>query len=77
MTCRGCGGPVEWKGPISRLTHTECLNCGGINCQEIEDHGSSDGSVDEGAWLTPDLVKAVLRAGEDLSAPKGHGVGWP
>jgi hypothetical protein len=67
---------MEWKGPMSALTHAECLNCGGINCQELEVVESSETCVDEGAWLTPELVVAVLRAGEDLT-PKGHGVGWP
>jgi hypothetical protein len=36
MTCEHCGGLVEWKGPISNLTHTECLRCGGRNCQVPE-----------------------------------------
>lgn len=40
MICATCFGPVEWKGPFSNLTHTECLDCGRINNQmvdEIED----------------------------------------
>jgi len=36
MICARCGGYVEWKGPLSNLTHTECAKCGGINCQEPE-----------------------------------------
>lgn len=37
MTCKFCGGYVEWKGPLVALTHTECSGCGCVNCQEIED----------------------------------------
>ena len=33
MTCEKCGGYVEWKGPMINLTHTECADCGGVNCQ--------------------------------------------
>lgn len=33
MTCSRCNGYVEWKGPLSNLTHTECSDCGGTNCQ--------------------------------------------
>jgi hypothetical protein len=44
MTCSICGGYVEWKGPFSNLTHTECAKCGGINCQEPEDDEESDSS---------------------------------
>ncbi len=36
MICQRCGGRVEWKGPLTNLTHTECLECGGKNCQEPE-----------------------------------------
>jgi len=46
MTCSKCGGCVEWKGPISNLTHTECAKCGGINCQEPEVQTDDDESVD-------------------------------
>ena len=34
MICAGCGGSVEWKGPLSALTHTECEACGAIDNQE-------------------------------------------
>ena len=37
---------MEWKGPISNLTHTECAKCGGINCQEPEVQTDDDESVD-------------------------------
>jgi len=36
MICQDCGGPVEWKGPLSALTHTECARCGAINSQVPE-----------------------------------------
>lgn len=36
MKCSKCGGYVEWKGPLTNLTHTECAKCGSINCQEPE-----------------------------------------
>lgn len=37
MICANCGGYVEWKGPITSLTHTQCLGCGGMNCQLRDD----------------------------------------
>jgi len=37
MECSNCGGPVEWKGPFSNLTHTECLNCGSVNSQVVDE----------------------------------------
>lgn len=36
MTCSFCGGRVLWMGPLINLTHTQCQNCGQINCQEPE-----------------------------------------
>lgn len=48
MTCSLCGGYVEWKGPLVSLTHTECHDCGGINCQEVEE---PDFSLDELEWI--------------------------
>lgn len=37
MTCKICGGIVEWRGPLTNLTHTECISCGGLNSQELEE----------------------------------------
>ncbi len=37
MICSICGGQVEWRGKLSALTHTECLDCGETNCQEINE----------------------------------------
>ena len=37
MRCEQCGGLVTWRGPLRALTHTECHNCGGVNCQVVED----------------------------------------
>lgn len=50
MTCERCGGYVEWKGPLTNLSHTQCANCGGINCQvhepiDIEDAGDSEAFI--------------------------------
>jgi len=49
MTCKFCGGYVEWKGPLTALTHTECEGCGCVDCQEEDwdidadpDHDSHD-----------------------------------
>lgn len=37
MICSICGGHnVTWRGPLANLTHTECSDCGGTNCQEVE-----------------------------------------
>jgi len=36
VICSICGGRVEWQGPLSNLTHTKCLSCGEINCQEVD-----------------------------------------
>ena len=36
MECSDCGSSVEWKGPLTNLTHTECLNCGAINNQLLD-----------------------------------------
>lgn len=37
MICSYCNtATVEWKGPMSALTHTECSNCGRTNCQITE-----------------------------------------
>lgn len=41
MVCENCGGEVTWRGPIINLTHTQCANCGGVNCQ-IADQPEDD-----------------------------------
>lgn len=33
MTCKICGGPVTWRGPIGRLEFTQCAQCHAVNCQ--------------------------------------------
>ncbi len=34
MICSHCKTlTVEWKGPLTALTHTECSSCGRTNCQ--------------------------------------------
>ena len=42
MQCELCGGLVTWRGPLSALTHTECENCGGQNCQVAEPAEDAD-----------------------------------
>ena len=43
MICQRClTNTVSWKGPITRLSHTECSNCGGRNCQVPEPQGEGD-----------------------------------
>jgi Zn ribbon nucleic-acid-binding protein len=49
MKCSICGGYVEWKGPLSNLTHTECAKCGGKNCQLPEEQEERE--HDEGVLL--------------------------
>lgn len=53
MICGRCGGVrVEWKGPWSALTHTECPDCGAVNSQAVEpeagecQHCDGDGRVE-------------------------------
>ena len=53
MKCSVCGGYVEWKGPLLNLTHTECSECGGINCQEPEVENVNCSGC--GGEITPDL----------------------
>jgi DnaJ-class molecular chaperone len=37
MICSKCGGSVEWKDPLTNLTHTQCARCRAVNCQAAED----------------------------------------
>ncbi len=48
MICKFCGARVEWKGPLTELTYTQCTNCGRQNCQETEDQ-QAEGGQDEAA----------------------------
>lgn len=37
MVCDLCGRTgIQWMGPLSNLTHTECPHCGGRNCQRVD-----------------------------------------
>jgi len=47
MICEYCGGLVEWKGPFSNLTHTECLDCRGRNCQIPEPYEEEEEEEEE------------------------------
>ena len=42
MICAICGGQVEWRGPLSELTHTQCFDCGAYNCQEVTEGPDED-----------------------------------
>lgn len=43
MLCKHClTETVEWKGPITALSHTECSSCGGINCHVPQPHNEGD-----------------------------------
>ena len=46
MECECCGGSVEWQGPLSNLTHTKCLRCGGINCQVVNAPQDDEEEID-------------------------------
>lgn len=38
MLCQLCGqDTVIWVGPLTNLTGTKCTNCGGTNCQVLEE----------------------------------------
>lgn len=37
MICAHCFGTVLWHGPLSNLTHTQCRDCGRINCQQVNE----------------------------------------
>lgn len=34
VRCGICGGPMEWRGPLSNLGHTRCLDCKALNTHE-------------------------------------------
>lgn len=37
MICGNCNQiGIRWMGPLSKLTHTECPHCGGINCHQAD-----------------------------------------
>jgi hypothetical protein len=44
MVCAFCNQPnVVWRGPLSDLTHTECPDCGRINCQRVDEPEDEEG----------------------------------
>jgi DnaJ-class molecular chaperone len=67
MECSLCGGYVEWKGPLTALTHTECHGCGAVNSQTPEDEECREcdgtGAIDSGG-VTP------WGAGIDIPCPR-------
>jgi hypothetical protein len=65
MQCEYCGGSVEWQGPLSNLTHTKCLRCGGINCQVVEnapldDEEEIDNSTQQTNGAEPTEISADI-----------------
>ena len=74
MICAGCGGSVEWKGPLSALTHTECEACGAIDNQEPETAAEEEleppETTEEPAGMTTGLRrhKSSIRNAIDVDA---------
>lgn len=58
MKCSKCGGLVTWRGPIANMTHTQCENCGGINCQYPE--YSDDPDPEEIGRTTKQMLDAPI-----------------
>lgn len=48
MICQKCRGEVQWRGPLIAFTHTECVQCGAINSQVIEEEQERDYALAEG-----------------------------
>jgi hypothetical protein len=57
MECEYCGGSVEWQGPLSNLTHTKCLRCGGINCQVVNAPQDDEEKIDNSIQQTNGAAK--------------------
>lgn len=65
MTCSKCGGSVVWRGPLTALTYTECLLCGGVNCHVAEDEIPEEGDLD-----VVDLAVMVAFGASDAACVK-------
>jgi hypothetical protein len=48
MICERCGGEMIWMGPLTALTHTQCYDCGGINCQVPDECAEHDDEQSDG-----------------------------
>lgn len=46
MICATCYGEVEWRGPWSNMTHTQCLSCGRINNQIVDERADQEDEED-------------------------------
>ena len=69
MNCIACGGSnVQWKGPLGRLTHTECGDCG-----EIDGHQHPSGT-EEGDRCGRDLCQGIIeiKPVENCTCHLGH-----
>ena len=78
MICSICGsGNVEWKGPLVALTHTECADCGGTNCQEVEEYYPEE-YEEENEEAAEEETPCIRHPEQDYWRCKAHGwVGSP
>lgn len=71
MICAFCNGDVEWRGPLSALTHTECRTCHRTNCQVLDpDDFDDDGELVDASGLSR-LAQSL-----EASSPKYPGSAW-
>jgi hypothetical protein len=69
MQCVCCGSTnVKWEGPLGRLTHTKCGDCGENDCH-APPHG-----IEEGDRCGRDLCRGTLqwKPPENCSCHQGH-----
>lgn len=66
MTCSKCGGVVEWKGPLSNLTHTECRRCGAVNSQMPDDPLPEDFAAEPRVLVAAEARAFVDRTFEQI-----------
>jgi len=67
MKCAICGGRVEWQGPLADRTHTKCLACGELNCQEFDPSDYQSDPPPVQSFQSPDTdphEKDAIRCGE-------------
>lgn len=63
MICRACDGLVLWQGPLAALTHTQCVQCGAVNTEKLEDHASPSQETkpqpDRTIWQKNEKIMAI------------------
>jgi DnaJ-class molecular chaperone len=74
MKCSICGGLVTWRGPLTDLTHTECNDCGGINCQIFEDYTECE--TCEGTGVIDERIGGISRSNPESVCPDCDGKGY-